>query len=251
MSDFFHAPEDWIIPAWPVPPHVRALVTTRAGGVSSPPFDSLNLGFATEDAAPAVAENRRRLRTLLPQEPRWLKQVHGAHVVSAESVRERPEADAAIARERNTVCAILIADCLPVLFSDREGTIVAAAHAGWRGLAAGVLENTVDTMTAAGVAADHIIAYIGPAIGPYAFEVGNEVRAAYVDRDGGAADAFSPNGAGKWLADLPRLARRALARRGVTAIFGGNLCTYSDPKRFYSYRRDKVTGRMAAVIWRE
>ena len=243
--------EDWIVPAWPVPPHVRALVTTRAGGVSPAPYDTFNLGFSTHDDRAAVTENRRRLRALLPQEPRWLKQVHGARVVPAESVESRPEADAAIARERGTVCAILVADCLPVLFSDREGKIVAAAHAGWRGLAAGVLDNTVAAMTDAGIVAPDIVAYIGPGIGPGAFEVGEEVRAAYVDRDAGATEAFSAHGHGKWLADLPQLARRALARCGVSAVFGGDLCTYSDATRFYSYRRNKVTGRMAAVIWRD
>jgi YfiH family protein len=188
---------------------------------------------------------------LLPQEPRWVKQVHGSRVLSAELVEGRPEADASVARERGTVCAILVADCLPVLFSDREGTVVATAHAGWRGLAAGVIDNTVTAMMEVGITPDDIVAYMGPGIGPDAFEVGAEVRAAYVDRDAGAAHAFSPHRGGKWLADLPQLARRALARCGVSAVFGGNLCTYSDPARFYSYRRDKVTGRMAAVIWRE
>jgi polyphenol oxidase len=251
MNDARRPHEDWIVPAWPVPPHVRALVTTRTGGVSVPPYDTFNLGFSTDDDPSAVTENRRRLRSLLPQEPRWLKQVHSARVVSAESVEGRPEADASVARERGTVCAILVADCLPVLFSDREGTVVAAAHAGWRGLAAGVVDNTVTAMIDAGINAHDIVAYIGPGIGPDAFEVGDEVRAAYIDRDPGAAEAFSPRARGKWLADLPKLARRALARCGVSAVFGGNLCTYSDPARFYSYRRDKVTGRMAAVIWRE
>ena len=251
MNDMPGPHEDWIVPAWPVPPHVRALVTTRAGGVSAAPYDTFNLGFSTDDDPAAVSENRRRLRALLPQEPRWLKQAHGSVVLTAESVEGRPEADASFARERGTVCAILVADCLPVLLSNRQGTVVAAAHAGWRGLAEGVIDNTVTALTAAGIEAHDIVAYIGPGIGPDAFEVGDEVRAAYVDRDGGAAAAFSPHTPGKWLADLAKLARRALARCGVSAVLGGNLCTYSDPTRFYSYRRDKVTGRMAAVIWRE
>jgi len=242
--------DDWIVPEWPVSPHVHALVTTRAGGVSAAPYDTFNLGFGTDDDPSAVAENRRRLRALLPQEPRWLKQVHGARVVTAEAANGRPEADASLASERGTVCTILVADCLPVLFSDRAGEIVAAAHAGWRGLAAGVLDNTVGAMSEAGVAPDDILAYIGPGIGPRAFEVGDEVRAAYVERDGGSAEAFRPHVRGKWLADLPGLARRALARCGVNAIYGGELCTYSDPARFYSYRRDGTTGRMAALIWR-
>jgi YfiH family protein len=151
MNDERRPHEDWIAPAWPVPPHVRALVTTRAGGVSRAPYDTFNLGFSTRDDPSAVTENRRRLRALLPQDPRWLKQVHGARVINADSVESRPEADASVARERGTVCAILIADCLPVLFSDREGTIVAAAHAGWRGLAAGVVDNTVAALKDAGV----------------------------------------------------------------------------------------------------
>jgi polyphenol oxidase len=243
--------EDWIVPDWPIPPHVRALITTRAGGVSSAPYDTFNLGFATQDKPSAVTENRGRLRALLPGEPRWLKQVHGARVVSAESVEGRPEADASVAREPGTVCAILVADCLPVLFSDRAGDIVAAAHAGWRGLAAGVLDNTVAAISEAGTAPEDILAYIGPGIGPAAFEVGDEVRAAYVEHDAGAGAAFTPHAPGKWLADLPRLARRALARCGVSEVYGGALCTYSDPARFYSYRRDRTTGRMAALIWRE
>jgi YfiH family protein len=247
----FRPPEDWIVPAWPAPPHVHALITTRAGGVSVSPYDTFNVGFSTADDPAAVTENRRRLRALLPEEPRWLKQVHGARVVAAESVEGRPEADGAFARNRRTVCVIQIADCLPVLLSDRAGTIVAAAHAGWRGLAAGVIDNTVAAMKDAGVEPDDIVAYIGPGIGPAAFEVGEDVRAAYVDADAGAAHAFIPHRAHKWLADLPALARTALSRCGVRAVFGGNLCTYSDPRRFFSYRRERDTGRMAAVIWRE
>lgn len=242
---------DWIIPEWGAPPGVRALVTTRAGGASVGPFASFNVGFSTEDAADAVTENRRRLRALLPEEPRWLKQVHGANVVDAEAVVDRPTADASVAKSQGTVCAILVADCLPVLLCDRAGGIVAAAHAGWRGLAAGVIDNTVAAMRAAGAHARDIIAYIGPGIGPRAFEVGDEVRQAYVSSHAAAHSAFLPHGRGKWLADLPALARRALDRCGVGDVHGGNLCTYSDPQRFYSYRRDRVTGRMAALIWRE
>jgi polyphenol oxidase len=242
---------DWIVPHWPVPPHVHAFVTTRAGGVSTPPFDTLNLGFVTGDAVTAVTENRRRLRAVVPHEPRWLKQVHGARVLEAETIENRPEADAAFAREPRTVCAILVADCLPVLFCDKAGGVVAAAHAGWRGLAAGVLDNTVAAMRDTGAHPSDILAYIGPGIGPAAFEVGDDVRTAYVSRDAAAAAAFTPEANGKWLADLPGLARRALERCGITAIYGGNMCTYSHPERFYSYRRDKDTGRMAAVIWRD
>jgi YfiH family protein len=249
MSAVRGAHPAWIVPQWLAPAAVKAIVTTRAGGVSLPPYESLNLGFSTGDDARAVEENRKRLRGLLPQEPRWLKQVHGARVVAADELTERPEADAAIARERGTVCAILIADCLPILLANLTGTVIAAAHAGWRGLAAGVLDNTVEAMRSAG--ARDIVAYIGPGIGPRAFEVGSDVRDAFVARDGAAAAAFAAHGPGKWLADLPQLGRRALRRCGVQDIHGGNLCTHSDPERFYSYRRDRVTGRMAALIWRE
>ena len=242
---------DWIVPEWPAPPGVKAFVTTRAGGVSAPPYDTLNLGFATDDDDQAVAANRARLGALLPEEPRWLKQVHGANVVEAESVRDRPEADASVAREAGTVCAILVADCLPILLADRHARVVAAAHAGWRGLAAGVIDNTIAAMRRSGAEARDLLAFIGPGIGPRAFEVGDEVREAYVSRDASAAAAFAPHARGKWLADLPALARRALARCGVEAVYGGELCTYSDATRFYSYRRDKDTGRMAGLIWRE
>lgn len=242
---------DWIVPEWPAPPGVRALVTTRAGGTSAAPFASFNVGFSTGDALEAVQENRRRLRELLPGEPRWLTQVHGAEVVDAESALDRPAADASVAKTPGTVCAILVADCLPVLFCDREGSLIAAAHGGWRGLAAGVIDNTVAALRAAGADPRDLFAYIGPGIGPRAFEVGDEVRQAYVSNDASVQSAFVPHGPGKWLADLPALARRALERCGVRDVQGGNLCTYSDAKRFYSYRRDKVTGRMAALIWRE
>lgn len=242
---------DWIAPDWPAPPGVRAFITTRAGGVSAPPFESLNVGLSTGDDPQAVLENRRRLSALLPREPAWLKQIHGASVVNAEHVAGTPlEADASVATTAGVVCAIQIADCLPVLFCDREGTLVAGAHAGWRGLAAGVIDNTVAAMSSAGARVERLMAYIGPGIGPRAFEVGDDVREAYVSRDSGTQSAFAAHGPGKWLADLPVLTRRALARCGVTAVYGGNLCTYSDPERFYSYRRDKITGRMVALIWR-
>jgi YfiH family protein len=247
----FAKPDDWIVPDWSAPSHVHAFITTRAGGVSSAPYDSFNVGLSTGDNPDAVLENRRRLRALLPEEPRWLKQVHGARVMEAADVHDRPEADASFTCEPGVVCVIQIADCLPVLLSTRDGRTIAAAHAGWRGLAAGVIENTVGAMTDAGAKRVDIVAYIGPGIGPSAFEVGDEVRAAYVDRDAGAADAFTPGRPSKWLADLPALARRALLRCGVTAVAGGDLCTWSAPRRFFSYRRDKVTGRMAALIWRD
>lgn len=240
---------DFIVPDWPAPANVKALITTRGGGVSSGAFASFNLGLRAGDDPQAVTENRARLRRLLPQEPKWLRQVHGARVVNADDLNEAPEADAGFARHIHTVCAIMIADCLPVLLSDRAGSVVGVAHAGWRGLSGGVVENTVDAMRRAG--SGELLAYLGPAIGPRAFEVGADVRDAFVNRDPGAAQAFAPHGREKWLADLFMLARQALARAGVNAVYGGGLCTYSDPARFFSYRRDKTTGRMAALIWRE
>jgi YfiH family protein len=242
---------DWIVPEWAAPANVKAFVTTRAGGVSRPPYDTLNVGFSTDDDPEAVRENRARLDAWLPTPPRWLKQVHGARVLEAQTVQDRPEADASFTRERGAVCVIQVADCLPVLLTDRSGSVVAAAHAGWRGLASGVIDNTVAAMTRDGTAAEELLSYIGPGIGPSAFEVGNDVREAYVAKDAGAEAAFAPLAAGKWLANLPALARRALMRCGVNTIHGGDICTYSDPARFYSYRRDRTTGRMAALIWRE
>lgn len=241
---------DWIVPDWPAPPGVRAFITTRRGGVSSGPWAGLNLGLKTGDDPAAVAANRARIRALLPQEPRWLLQVHGPRVVDADAATDAPPADAAVAREPGTVCAIMIADCVPVLFADCSGSLVAAAHAGWRGLAGGVIENTVATLNAAGATSDTLLAYIGPGIGPQAFEVGADVRDAFLARHADAEAAFRPHGQGKWLADLFLLTRQALARAGISSVHGGGLCTVSDAGRFYSYRRDRTTGRMAAFIWR-
>jgi YfiH family protein len=237
---------DWITPDWPAPANVRSFVTTRAGGVSEGPYASLNLGLRTDDDPRATAANRQRLGAALPQPPKWLRQVHGANVVMADGLASMPEADASIARRRETVCAVLVADCVPVLLADRQGTTVAIAHAGWRGLAAGVIENTVDRME---TDPRTLLAYLGPGIGPGAFEVGADVRDAFLAGDAQAEAAFRPHASGKWLADLFLLARRRLARAGVNAVYGGGLCTYSDAARFYSYRRERVTGRMAAVIW--
>lgn len=239
-------PAPWIVPEWPAPQQVRALVTTRAGGVSSGPCFSMNLGTRTADDPTAVGENRARLNRLLPQPPRWLAQVHGSTVVDADALTDLPQADASVARHPGTVCAILVADCLPILITDRAGTCVGAAHAGWRGLASGVIANTVERMPAR--TAD-LLAWIGPGIGPAAFEVGNDVLEAFCTSAPERSTAFRPLRAGKWLCDLPALARDALHRAGVTQIFGGTLCTWSDPERFYSYRRDRNTGRMAALIW--
>lgn len=238
---------EWIVPDWPAPANVRAIITTRAGGVSEGPFASLNLGQRTGDDPRAVAANRATLGACLPQEPRWLRQVHGASVVEADALASAPEADGSIARRPQTVCVVLIADCIPVLFADRAGTAVAIAHAGWRGLAAGAIENTVARL---GLDPRQLIAYLGPGIGPGAFEVGADVRDAFIAGDAGAQAAFVRRAAGKWLADLYLLARRCLARAGVEDVHGGSLCTYSDARRFFSYRRDRTTGRMAALIWR-
>jgi YfiH family protein len=241
---------DWIVPAWPAPERVRALVTTRRGGVSTGPYADLNLGTATGDDPAAVAQNRARLRTVLPQEPFWLQQQHGGEVVDADRASPLPRADASVALRTGTVCAILVADCIPVLLTCRSGEIVAAAHAGWRGVARGVLSNTVEAMRARGAQPDGLIAYLGPGIGRTAFEVGDDVVQACTARDPGAAHAFVRHREGKWLCDLFRLARRSLERCGVHEVYGGQWCTYSDPARFFSYRRDRTTGRMAALIWR-
>lgn len=228
---------------------MRAIQTLRGGGCSPPPWDSGNLGDHVGDAPECVAANRARLRALLPDEPRWLCQVHGTTVVDAALPKaDAPKADAAFARQPGSVCAVMTADCLPVLFCDRAGSVVAAAHAGWRGLAAGVLEATVAAM---GAPPDELLAWFGPAIGPGNFEVGVEVRAAFVERDPAAAGAFRALGDGKWLADIYRLARQRLAGVGVSAVFGGDRCTVGEAGRFFSYRRDGVTGRMATLIWLE
>ena len=237
---------DWIVPDWPAPANVKAFITTRAGGVSAGAYASFNLGLRTGDDPQAISANRDRLNAVLPRKPNWLKQVHGNRVVEADSLAGVPEADAAVARKPDTVCAVLVADCIPVLLADRAGTAVAIAHAGWRGLAGGVIENTIERMS---LPPADILAYLGPGIGPRAFEVGADVRDAFMTRDAQATSAFTPHAAGKWLADLFLLARRRLAHAGVGKVYGGGLCTHSDPRRFFSYRRDRTTGRMAAVIW--
>ena len=237
-----------ILPDWPAPARVQSLMTTREGGVSGPPWTSLNLGDHVGDDPAHVASNRARLREQLPAEPGWLKQVHSARVVELGRDADL-EADASFTRQAGQVCAVLTADCLPVLFCDRTGTVVAAAHAGWRGLAGGVLEATIAAMR---VPPGDVLAWMGAAIGPQAFEVGDEVREAFVGQHLEAATAFLPHPAsipGKWLADIYRLARIRLERAGVQAICGGGRCTYQEAGAFYSYRRDGITGRMASLIW--
>jgi polyphenol oxidase len=240
------APRDWMEPDWPAPRSVRALVTTRNGGVSRGPYASLNLGVRVGDDAEAVNENRARLRAVLPSEPKWLEQMHGIDVVQADRTAGEVRADAAFTRVAGVVCGIQVADCLPVLLCDRAGTCVAAAHAGWRGLSAGVLEQTVSAL---GERPEELMAWLGPAIGPNKFEVGADVFENFTARDPAASTAFEPIRADKWRADLYALARRRLSRAGVTAVFGGGLCTFSDPARFFSHRRDRVTGRQGAFIW--
>jgi YfiH family protein len=238
----------WIVPEWPAPPGVRALITTRAGGVSRGAYAGLNLGLNSGDEAEAAARNRAALRQWLPAEPLWLRQVHGTTVVGADSVEGSPEADAAIARRPRRVCAVLTADCLPLLLCDEAGSIVAAVHAGWRGLCSGVIEQTLRAMD---LPPQSLLAYLGPAIGAAAYEVGAEVRAAFLAEDTSSEAAFAPGAPGKFHADLYALARRRLARSGVTRIYGGGYCTYTERERFYSYRRDGATGRMASLIWIE
>lgn len=240
----------WLRPDWPVAAHVRALSTYRTGGVSEGRYASLNLGGHVGDAPQAVAENRARLKraAALPGEPAWLTQVHGTRVCDLDAPADAQPADAAVTRRPGTVCALLTADCLPVLLANEAGTHLAAAHAGWRGLAAGILEATV---AALGVGPDSLLAWFGPAIGPQHFEVGVEVRAAFLDRDGGAGAAFRENARGRFMADLYELARRRLAAVGVRRVFGGEGCTFSQAERYYSHRRDGTTGRQATLLWRE
>lgn len=242
---------EFIVPDWPAPANVRALATTRRGGVSVGPYASLNLGDPVGDDPAGVAENRRRLRRHLPAEPVWLKQVHGKQCCDAAACSnakgsQPPEADAAYSRKPGVVCAVLTADCLPVLLCDAAGTVVAAAHAGWRGLAAGVIESTVAAMDVPG---ERLLAWLGPAIGPDRFEIGGEVRDAFLARDPQAEQAFVARPNGKWLCDIYLLARQRLAGLGVCRITGADFCTVRDAERFFSYRRDGATGRMASLIW--
>ncbi len=238
----------WIVPEWPAPATVRAGSTTRQGGVSHTPYDSLNLGDHVGDDSVAVATNRELVKKhrSLPADPVWLKQVHGVEVVDAGAVHGIPEADASFACHSGIVCAVMTADCLPVFLCDQGGSVVAIAHAGWRGLVDGVIEAVVMKM---GVSARKLLAWLGPAIGPAAFEVGDEVRDQFLTVDAQAAKAFKPSPQGRWLADLYLLARQRLEKLGVNKVYGGHWCTFTDQARFYSYRRDGSTGRMASLIW--
>ncbi|HEX2545118.1 MAG TPA: peptidoglycan editing factor PgeF [Ramlibacter sp.] len=241
-------------PDWPVAAAVRAACSERAGGVSAPPYDTLNLGDHVGDDEAAVAQNRRRFAETLQAKPVFLKQVHGKGVVrlSAETPHGT-EADACWTTERGFACTMMVADCLPVLLADRAARVVGAAHCGWRGLADGVLEALFAQMTAEAGAADQVVAWLGPCIGPDAFEVGAEVRDAFARGDAGAAAHFRPHASGKFLADLPALARSRLRALGIHAIHGNDgspaWCTVGNPSRFFSHRRDRVSGRFAAAVW--
>ena len=254
---------DWLHPQWPAPAHVHALCTTRHGGVSGAPYDSLNLGTHVGDVAENVLQNRARLQEAVGARPVFLDQVHGTRVLElGADTPDGQQADACFTRAPGLACTVMVADCLPILLCDAAGQQVAAVHAGWRGLVGvhghGVLEEAykrfmpVDRMDTA-QAAIKIIAWMGPCIGPTAFEVGDEVRSAFVATDPGAAECFAPLGGGKWLANLPALARRRLHALGVTDVFGNDgtadWCTVGNASRFFSHRRDRVSGRQAALVW--
>lgn len=249
----------WIVPEWPAPANVRALITTRPGGVSRGPYGVLpddaggmNIGLASGDDITDVMANRARLRAALPAEPRWLNQVHGTAVVDAAQVKpgSSETADASFTTTPNIVCVVSIADCMPVLLVDIAGRCVGIAHAGWRGLAAGVIQATAEAMRRRlGDVGVELVAYLGPAIGPQHFEVGAEVLDAMCMRLPAAGSAFVAQSNGKYRADLFALGRQALEQVGVIRVYGGHDCTFSDPQRFYSFRRDRITGRHAALIW--
>ena len=232
-----------VIPDWPAPAGVQAFTTTRAGGYSKSPFNGLNLGARCGDDPLSVAKNRKELLSRLPAEPAWLQQVHGTRVIHySQAVAEESEADGLISSSPGQVCAVLTADCLPVLFCNRSGSQVAAVHAGWRGLAQGVLQSALNKMNET---PREIIAWLGPAIGPEKYEVGDEVRKAFHP----AHEIHIVKQGNRWLLDLAGVAREVLSEAGITAIYGGHFCTFSDRDRFFSYRRDGISGRMASVIW--
>lgn len=241
-------PEDWIVPDWPAPASVHAVTTTRQGGVSQGAFSSMNPADHVGDDPATVAANRARLqqRLNLPAPPVWLRQVHGVTVVDAASAGSTPAADAAYACQPGVVCAVLTADCLPVLLCDRAGECVAAVHAGWRGLAAGVIEQAAHALQQP---ERELLAWLGPAISPAVYTVGGEVRETFLGHDPRVAAAFRPATGGGWYADLYRLARQRLEACGVTRVYGGGHCSYTEQERFFSYRRDGACGRMVSLIW--
>lgn len=236
-----------ILPDWPAPACVKALQTTRLGGVSQGSYASLNLGDHVKDLPQHVAANRQLLSPYLPSEPLWLNQVHGVRVIDAALSSCLESADASFSTRKQVVCVTMTADCLPVLLCDQAGSVVAAVHAGWRSLCDGVIEATVKAMP---VEPATLMAWLGPAIGPQAFEVGSEVRAQFMAQDAQAEHAFQAHGE-KWLGDLYTIARQRLSRLGVTQVYGGGRCTYREPETFFSFRRDGDTGRMASLIWLE
>ncbi len=238
----------WIEPDWAAPSNVRAASTLRTGGASLGPYSSWNLARHVGDDDQAVSENRRLLceRLRLPCEPAWLNQVHGATVVQADAYDVPPSADASVAHQTGRVCVVMTADCLPVLLCDRQGTAVAAAHAGWRGLANGVLAASVAALN---IPPSQLLAWLGPAIEAEAFEVGDEVRSQFMARDVAHTSSFVQNERGRWQADLYALARRELHRLGVTDVYGGGFRVFAEPRRFFSYRRESTTGRMATLVW--
>lgn len=236
-----------ILPDWPAPACVKALQTTRLGGVSQGSYASLNLGDHVKDLPQHVAANRQLLSPYLPSEPVWLNQVHGVRVIDAALSSCLESADASFSTRKQVVCVTMTADCLPVLLCDQAGSVVAAVHAGWRSLCDGVIEATVKAMP---VEPATLMAWLGPAIGPQAFEVGSEVRAQFMAQDAQAEHAFQAHGE-KWLGDLYTIARQRLSRLGVTQVYGGGRCTYGEPETFFSFRRDGDTGRMASLIWLE
>ncbi|QJR15488.1 peptidoglycan editing factor PgeF [Usitatibacter palustris] len=241
-------PRDWIVPEWPAPANVRAFVTTRAGGVSEGEYGTMNLGLSSGDDRERVSRNRLTVVGHLPEMPQWLAQHHGVTTVRLENLgaEEVPRADAAITAIPGRVCAVLTADCMPLLLCNDTGTQVAVVHAGWRGMAAGVIESAVAAM---GIDTSRMLAWMGPTIGPGAFEVGPEVREAFMAVEARAAEAFAPHVPGKYLADLYTLARQRLGRCGVTQVFGGGFCTFTERERFFSYRRVKESGRLGSFIW--
>jgi YfiH family protein len=242
---------DFIQPNWPAPTNVRSLQTTRVGGISVGPYSSLNLGAHVGDNQVLVEHNRQLLAPYLPSSPVWINQVHGIGVINAASSSSLQDADASYSKLANVVCATMTADCLPVLLCDNKGTVVSAVHAGWRGLCDGVIEAAVREMA---VPVSEVLAWLGPAIGPQSFEVGDDVRTQFITIDPSASLAFKPH-SDKWLCDIYLLAKQRLQSIGVSQIYGATInvefCTYSEVDRFYSFRRDNVTGRMASLIWLE
>lgn len=243
-------PNDWIIPDWDAPARVRAVSTTRHGGISRSPWEGLNLGLHVGDDDKSVQRNRDILveKLGLTSQPFWLNQVHGVSVANASNVQDQVDADASFCCKTGPVCVVMTADCLPVILTDHEGSCVAAAHAGWRGLLDGVLEATIEALPADN---SSIIAWMGPAIGPQAFEVGAEVYAQFTEQSPDFGRAFSRGEGDKWMMDIYEIAKQRMLNMGIHHVYGGGLCTYSDPERFFSYRRDGQTGRMATLVWLE